>query len=248
MTHQSWRIKSPALSLLTGENPEPRLLLVPQLQVSMADTRLAAQGRLTSFSIPVTSPLLYQGYLGSPPDTLPAVRSFLRVCFWWKPKWDRAPPPAIWNGSWSFLYLSMLTVKTEYSVKRVGSVSLSCTVTKTHLCGNGPCSQMAHKTSHLQSSPGAGLPFGRGLVFLLNTCQWTLEPVPQGCSEIDQKVKWPPSPSECPGFPSQRGRLALMVNLSGPMPPLPSTPGAEVERQKNRSWTPPPLAQSSFCH
>lgn len=91
--------KEPSSLALTGENPEPRLLLVPQLQVSMADTRLAAQGRLTSFSIPVTSPLLYQGYLGSPPDTLPAVRSFLRVCFWWKPKWDRAPPPAIWNGS-----------------------------------------------------------------------------------------------------------------------------------------------------
>lgn len=44
----------------TGENPWPCLLLVPQLQVSISDTRLAAQGRLTSFSIPVTSPLLYQ--------------------------------------------------------------------------------------------------------------------------------------------------------------------------------------------
>lgn len=30
----------------------------------------------------------------------------------------------------------MLRVKTEYSVKWVGSVSLSCTLMKTHLCGN----------------------------------------------------------------------------------------------------------------
>ena len=85
-----------------------------------------------------------------------------------------------------FLYLSMLRAQTEYSVKLVGSVSLSCPMSKTHLCGNGPCSQMGHKTTHLPSSSGAGLSFGQGHVSRLNTCQWPLEPVPQECSEIDQ--------------------------------------------------------------
>ena len=155
----------------------------------MVDTRLTAQCRLTSLSIRVTSPLLYQCYLGSPQIH----------CLHLDPSSESAsggnqnrtvPHPWLCGMHLEvFLYLSVLRVKTEYSVKLVGSGSLSCPMSKTHLCGSGPCSQMGHQTTYLQSSPGAGLSFGRGHVSLLNTCQWPLEPVPQGCSEIDQKLK-----------------------------------------------------------
>ena len=143
----------------------------------------------------------------------------------------------------------MLRAQTEYSVKLVGSVSLSCPMSKTHLCGNGPCSQMGHKTTHLPSSPGAGLSFGQGHVSRLNTCQWPLEPVPQGCSEIDQKLKWPPSPSEQPRLPQPGRKACINGETLRPHATAPAHPwwwGEKAEKWELNPPTPSPSLHSAI--
>lgn len=113
--------------------------------------------------------------------------------------------------------------------------------------GNGPCSQMGHKKTHLQSSPGAGLPFGQGLVSLLNTLSVNTGASSSGMFWNRSKGKVTTrSPSEQPHcFPSQR-KACVNGEPLRPMPPLRLPLVLGVERQNSWSWTHPPTRSPSL--
>ena len=126
-----------------------------------------------------------------PPNKLFAFGSFSRSLLLVETKIGQCPTPGQMQSALDVRPSAISTcVCAEgwagQSVKLEQSVSLSRPMSGTHLCGDGPYSQMGHQTSHLQSSPGTGLSFWQGHLFLLNTCQRPPRSVPQGCSEIDR--------------------------------------------------------------